>query len=238
MDLKESEILKGHVERHWYYRSKCKALKRLIHDVKPSIILDVGAGSGFFSKRILAETHAKEAWCVDTGYDADSDEVVAGKPVHFRRTLTRSDAELVLLMDVLEHVDDDVGLLADYVQKVPRGAKFLMSVPAFPFLWSGHDVFLEHRRRYKINQLEDVARGAGLTVVRSAYYFGTVFPIAAAIRISSKLVQKGQYVAKSQLTEHHPVVNECLAALSSAELPFILHNRIGGLTVFCLAEKQ
>jgi len=199
--------------------------------------LDIGAGSGFFSKKLMSSTTAKEAWCVDISYENDSDATESGKPVYFRRSVDKVNADLVLLMDVLEHVDDDVGILKGYVNKVPRGAKFLISVPAFQFLWSGHDVFLEHKRRYQLNQMEDVVRQAGLTVKHGAYYFGAVFPIAVAIRMASNLLQPGRDKTQSQLSQHHPLVNGVLAAMSSAEMPVFLRNRVAGLTVFVLAEK-
>lgn len=238
MDLKETDILGEDIGKHWYYKSKSNAMMRLLSGASPSVILDVGAGSGFFSKKLLSDTSAKEAWCVDISYEADSETLEAGKPVYFRRSVDETEADLVLLMDVLEHVDDDVGLLNEYVKKVPRGALFLISVPAFQFLWSGHDVFLEHKRRYRLSQLEGVVRRAGLTVQYGSYYFGAVFPIAAAIRLSTNLVQRGRCCKpQSQLTQHHPFVNDTLAALSAAEMPFILHNRLAGLTVFVVAVK-
>lgn len=237
MDLKEADILGAHIGQHWYYRSKAKAMARLLTDISPSVILDVGAGSGFFSKKLLSDTSAQEAWCVDISYENDSDALHAGKPVRFRRSIDQVPADLVLLMDVLEHVDDDVGLLKDAINKVPCGAHFLISVPAFQFLWSGHDVFLEHRRRYQLKQMEEIARQAGLKVKQGAYYFGAVFPIAATLRLLSRFIQRGRHKAQSQLSEHHPWMNETLAAMSSAELRFFLRNRIAGLTVFVAAEK-
>ena len=220
MDLKETDILGDDIASHWYYQSKAKAMTRMLSGVQPSIILDVGAGSGFFSRKLLADSSVKEAWCVDISYEEDSDAVEAGKPVHFRRSVDSVNADLVLLMDVLEHVDDDVGLLQHYMEKVPSGTRFLISVPAFQFLWSGHDVFLEHKRRYRLKQMEDVVKRAGLTVKHSAYYFGAVFPIATTIRLVSNWVHKEQQKARSQLSMHHPLVNGTLAAMSAAELPF------------------
>lgn len=237
MDLKETDILGDNIGTHWYYKSKSNAMMRLLSGTSPSVILDIGAGSGFFSKKLLSSTEAKEAWCIDISYEYDSDATEAGKTICFRRSVDKVNADLVLLMDVLEHVDDDVGLLKDYVNKVPSGAKFLISVPAFQFLWSGHDVFLEHKRRYRLNQIEDVVRQSGLTVKHGAYYFGAVFPIAVVIRMANNLLQRGHGKAQSQLSQHNPFVNGALAAMSSAEMPFFLRNRIAGLTVFVLAEK-
>lgn len=102
MDLKETDILGDKIATHWYYSSKAKAMTHLIGKTGISTILDVGAGSGFFSHYLLSHTTAKEAWCVDISYDSDSDVVVDGKSVHFRRSIDSVNADLVLLMDVLE----------------------------------------------------------------------------------------------------------------------------------------
>ncbi|UVK89781.1 class I SAM-dependent methyltransferase [Pseudomonas sp. B21-051] len=235
MDLKETDILGDSIGEHWYYCSKAAATRRLLGDAPITRILDVGAGSGFFSHHLLTQTAAQEAWCVDISYPADSHASTAGKPVHYRRDIDAIDADLVLLMDVLEHVDDDLGLLKAYVDKVPSGSRFLMTVPAFQFLWSGHDDFLEHKRRYTLPQFETLARDAGLTVQRGAYYFGAVFPIAAALR----LLPKGPQAAapQSQLKRHHPLVNGVLKTLCSLELPLMGINRLAGLSVFVLARK-
>lgn len=235
MDLKETDILGDKIQDHWYYRSKAKAVAQILNGKKISTILDVGAGSGFFSKYLLTTSAAKDAWCVDISYENDSDAIEAGKPIHFRKSIDKVDADLVLLMDVLEHVDDDVGLLKDYVAKVPRGTYFLISVPAFDFLWSEHDVFLDHKRRYQLNQIERVAEHAGLTVQHGAYYFGAVFPIAATVRLVGNFFRKDPTGPRSQLKSHHPAVNETLATLCSAELPLMRHNRLAGLTAFCVA---
>ncbi|OOL34484.1 bifunctional 2-polyprenyl-6-hydroxyphenol methylase/3-demethylubiquinol 3-O-methyltransferase UbiG [Pseudomonas sp. FSL W5-0299] len=235
MDLKETDILGSSIDQHWYYASKAAATTRMLGNTPVTRILDVGAGSGFFSHHLLRHSAAREAWCVDISYDQDSDATTAGKPVHYRRGIDSVDADLVLLMDVLEHVDDDVGLLKAYVDKVPSGSRFLMTVPAFQFLWSGHDDFLEHKRRYTLAQLETVARDAGLNVKQGAYYFGLVFPIAATLRLLPKGAQPSP--PRSQLKQHHPLVNTVLKTLCRVELPFMGANRLAGLTVFVLAQK-
>ena len=235
MDLKETDILGDSIDEHWYYCCKAAATRRLLGDTPIRRILDVGAGSGFFSHHLLTHTDAHEAWCVDISYPADSSATTAGKPVHYRRGIDSIDADLVLLMDVLEHVDDDLALLRSYVDKVPSGSRFLMTVPAFQFLWSGHDDFLEHKRRYTLAQFETLAGDAGLTVQRGAYYFGAVFPIAAA----SRLLPQGSREAppQSQLKRHHPLVNSVLKTLCRLELPLMGKNRLAGLSVFVLAQK-
>jgi 2-polyprenyl-3-methyl-5-hydroxy-6-metoxy-1,4-benzoquinol methylase len=238
LDLKETDILGTFVAQHWYYRSKAAATMRLLGPAQPTRILDVGAGSGFFSRHILNRTDAKEAWCVDTSYSRDAHNEEQGKPIYYRRAIDYVDADLVLLMDVLEHVDDDVGFLADYVGRVPPGALFLISVPAFQFLWSGHDAFLEHKRRYTLGQIESVAVSSSLSLIRGAYYFGLVFPFAVATRLAGRFVSRSQLARQSQLKHHHPLINKALGALCRAELPLLPINRMGGLTAFCVAQKR
>ena len=155
MDLKEEEILGEFVEQHWYYRSKAAALLRLTNSLQARSILDVGAGSGFFSRALLTKTMAQEALCVDPFYQEERDESVVGKPMQFRRNCNTTDADLLLMMDVLEHVEDDLGLLLSYVNKIPSGAHVMATVPAFKFLWSSHDEFLGHYRRYTLKQLAE-----------------------------------------------------------------------------------
>ncbi len=236
MDLKESEILGDQVNSHWYYTAKAQATRCMLAALKPRHLLDVGAGSGFFSRHLLHNTNAETALCIDPNYPGDSDEFVSGKPLHFRTRLNSIDADLVLLMDVLEHVDDDVGLLREYISKVPSGAHFFISVPAFQFLWSGHDDFLEHKRRYTLAEVEMLVGTAGLTLVRSNYYFLAVFPIAACIRLLQRLAGSKQE-KKSQLSRHNPLVNGILRLLCWLELPLLRINKLAGLSVFCLAQK-
>jgi 2-polyprenyl-3-methyl-5-hydroxy-6-metoxy-1,4-benzoquinol methylase len=233
MDLKEEDILGADIGRHWYYRSKAAALRRAVAALNPRHLLDVGAGSGFFSRHLLAETPAESALCVDIGYPGDRDDSVAGKPVRYRRDTAATGCDLVLMMDVLEHVDDDRGLVRHYAAKVPSGAHFLVTVPAFSFLWSGHDVFLEHKRRYRLPEIEAALRDGGLEIVRGAYYFGLVFPLAAALRLADRNTTE----PRSSLKKHGALANGLLAAACTAELPLFPYNRLAGLSAFVLAKK-
>jgi SAM-dependent methyltransferase len=236
MDIKESDILGDDIGNHWYYASKAKAMRAMLGDQPLQRVLDVGAGSGFFSKHLLSHTDAQEAWCVDISYEAESDALLSGKSIHYRQAIGSIDADLALFMDVLEHVDDDVALLKHYVDKVPHGSRFLISVPAFEFLWSSHDVFLDHRRRYVLGQLEKVVRSAGLVLLTQSYYFGAVFPLAAMLRLSERL-RGGSQPARSQLNRHSKFVNGMLSAVCAAEVPLLRFNRLAGLSVMSLARK-
>ena len=94
---------------------------------------------------------------------------------------------LVLMMDVLEHVPDDTALLRSYAARVQPGTRFLITVPAHKWMWSGHDVFLEHYRRYTLREVEALISRAGLTRVATSYYFGFTLPLAAGVRLGRRL---------------------------------------------------
>ena len=237
MDLKEEEILGDQIASHWYYAAKGRALLRDLAGRQPASILDIGAGSGFFSKLLLRETAAARATCVDIGYPNDRDETCAGKPVAFRRGIEASDADLVLAMDVMEHVDDDAGLMRGYVDRVRSGTNFIVSVPAFQFLWSAHDVFLDHRRRYTLPQLTAALTKAGLAIDWGHYYFASVFPLAASMRLLERLKGVDQRVPKSQLQRHGELANGILATACAVERPLMRANKLFGLTVFAGCHK-
>jgi methyltransferase family protein len=237
MDLKEVGLLDGDQAGHWYYSSKALALQRCLLGKDPHTILDVGAGSGFFSRILLQNTGASGAICVDSGYETEWSETVAGKPMAFRRSSAPVDADLVLLMDVLEHVDDDVGLVREYAEQAPIGTRFIVSVPAFSWLWSHHDEFLEHRRRYTLRQVLRVLTDASLAPVAGFYYFATVLPAVAVHRLWRRLLPS-RSSPKTDLRQHHWITNNALAAICYCESTFARHNRVLGLTAFAVAEKR
>jgi len=230
MDVKEEQLLGGSVDKHWYYRSKKLALDSLLRHIPYSRVLDIGAGSAVFSKHLLTNG-AASAVCVDPAYGSERQESYCGKPIRYVRDVEPCGADLVLLMDVLEHVDDDVGLIRASMKGASSGAFVAISVPAFPSLYSAHDRFLEHKRRYRMHALESAVRSAGLSVVSARYFFAMILPLVATLRL---LERYGP--AKSSLVPHRRPVNDLLTFAHRVELPFFRFNQIGGLSVFCLAR--
>ncbi len=237
MDLKEEHILGDQVTSHWYYRAKLAAVTALARDIRAEHLLDVGAGSGYFSRALLERTDIRRATCVDLGYPADRDDSIAGKPIVYRTAIGDVDAQCVLMLDVIEHVADDVAMVADYVARVPRGAHFIVAVPAFMWLWSGHDVFLEHYRRYTLPQAEAVLRRAGLTVERGCYFYGAVLPLVAAVRLARRNADPDAPPA-SDIRRYPAPINAALLGLCRAEVPVMTLNRLGGTTALVRAVKR
>lgn len=240
MDLKEENILRNKIQNHWYYTSKGRALRHFLGDIKSPEVLDVGAGSGVFSRQLLDEGICDSAVCLDPNYSKDRTEEHNGKRLHFVKKIEDFSQNLVLMMDVLEHVADDLALLREYSGPMKPGGHILITVPAFQFMWSGHDQFLSHYRRYTLEGIEEIVRNAGLTKVRSNYFFGTLFPAVAAIRLLKKRAFiRDSLPVKSELKFYPAWLNKLLTKIHDIERSLYFNrNRLFGLSVFCLCRKE
>ena len=187
MDVKELSQISAPPEAHWYYAAKFDLLAATVKAFGARRVVDAGAGSGVFARLLLERTDCQEATGVDPAYEADHDETVNGKILRFHRGYEGQDFDLILLMDVLEHVDDDVALLSDVVTSVKPGTPVFITVPAFAFLWSAHDVFpgsppalhVDHARAQTMTS-------ARVNVDRIRYFYAAIFPLVAMVRLLTR----------------------------------------------------
>ena len=91
--------------------------------------------------------------------------------------------DLICMFDVLEHVEDAAGALARLASMLEPGGKIVVSVPAYMWLWSDHDVVLHHFRRYSRPRLRADLTAAGLRVQKLSYFNTALVPAAAAARL-------------------------------------------------------
>jgi hypothetical protein len=230
VDLKELESGVDPAS-HWYYRTKripAVSWMRGILKRRPGKldVLDVGAGSGFFSQSLLDAGGARigAALRVDSNYA----EASAGRS---RELPARVENSLVLMMDVLEHVEDAQALLDSVVKRCEGTNYFFITAPAFMSLWSPHDVFLGHRRRYTLPELRETAEKAGLVVTSSYYLYGAIFPAVWLVRR-----WKGPSGGGSDLKPANCVFNALLELICRAEFVFRRLNKLAGVT--CVVEAS
>ena len=126
-----------------------------------------------------------------------------------------------------------------YRQSLDNDGRILITVPAFQFMWSGHDVFLEHRRRYSIDSIEAVVRSAGLIPQKSRYFFGSLFPLIATMRMLRRvLVERGAMAARSDLKVYPEWANRLLIRVHDFERrQLFASNKMFGLSIFCVCRK-
>jgi SAM-dependent methyltransferase len=189
MDL--SEVPTNVRLRHPWETSRFRflhgVLRRIGVDDAPMRVLDVGAGDGWFSLQLLARApRASTVFCVDAEYGpADVDALVAKGGGRLRAGAGRpaEKFDLVLLLDVLEHVEDDAAFLADVVREnVADDGHVLATVPAWSALYCRRDAALRHFRRYSPAGFHALLRSAGLApIVRGGAFHSGVAPRAIAV---------------------------------------------------------
>lgn len=183
VDLRERS---SSVERHPWEVARYDFFSGLLRETRPlagARVLDVGSGDAWFARRLWTEEGPAATCCVDASYtDADREELGRAAPgVRFVTAPPAERFDVVLLLDVVEHVRDDVGFVRGLVdeQLAERGL-VVVSVPAWPALWTSHDVALGHHRRYTPQQARAVLEGAGLRILRSGSVFASL-PLPRAI---------------------------------------------------------
>jgi hypothetical protein len=176
MDLIEGGI--EHPIKHWYYSHKFWFIKKAFipRSEKPRKLIDIGAGSALFSSELLRLNLVGSVVAIDTGYEEDYTDSASG--MEFRCHSDFQGFTDYLLTDVLEHVENDLAFLKNVVTAASVDSKFVITVPAMTILWSNHDVYLKHFRRYSKNELRKVVLKAGLTIDECRYTYSSVFLVA------------------------------------------------------------
>jgi 2-polyprenyl-3-methyl-5-hydroxy-6-metoxy-1,4-benzoquinol methylase len=218
MDLRENMPLPDAMG-HWYYRSKFAAMEHALPWPRLRTVLDFGCGRGVFA-RLLKQQHPH---LEVVAYDPNGPEVVEDG-VQFLRTKPAEDFDAILLMDVLEHVPDPLALLDEVRSCCHKGTEVFVTVPAFRMLWSGHDDYLGHHRRYTLGELMEQARATGFSIRRSHYLFShLLLPALIRRRILKHNLQ-------SDMNWVAPWLNHLLYLAGLVEGRLAPFNRLAGLT--------
>ena len=240
MDL--IEVPAGHMARHPWELARAACLLRLIEMGDVARIGDVGAGDLFFARRLRERTRA-EVFAVDTGY-ATSAEIDG---ILLRRNLADipdASLDLAFLMDVLEHERDDGHLVVETFRKLRPGGRLLVTVPAFGFLFSAHDVRLKHLRRYRRGRLNELLQGLEVESAQSFHFFTSLFLVRCAQLLLSKLGchGSGERISAWRFSERHPTTR-CVAAILRNDFAFnrwLARRglRLPGLSICLTARKK
>ena len=183
--------------RHWWYRARRDVLAKLIaREVRPphdAQILEIGCGTGH-NLGMLGQFGQVEAIELDPAARAVATTRL-GREVKGARLpelggVPEGEYDLVALLDVLEHVEDDRAALRSIARRLKPGGSILITVPAFQWMWSAHDVANHHHRRYSKRTLRAAIADAGLSPSFVGYFNSILFPLAAAARVAGRLTGK------------------------------------------------
>ncbi len=243
------DLISSIEDRHFWFRSRNSIISRLVRQITrymdPGyLVLEVGCGTG----KVL---NGLQEVC--------SDGVVIGMDLFFeglkharKRTschLVRGDVQslpfakkfnLIGLFDVLEHLPDDMKVLADIHSLLTEDGLLILTVPAHPSLWSNFDESSHHCRRYKLDELKNKLILNGYHVQYLTYYMASIFPFVWLERRIKGLIDPRS--ANDQASDELrivPVVNELFAWLLAQESRLIIgRKRIPfGTSIIAIARK-
>jgi SAM-dependent methyltransferase len=241
MDTREYTRLAEHEEWYWWHRAREMIVHRVLRRHAPAAarILDVGCGTG-------ATTASLRPFGSVLGLDIGREALIRASERNL--PVARSSAvrlpvrpgafDVVVALDVLEHLDDDLAAAREIRLALAPGGLLLATVPAYPFLWSSHDIALGHRRRYARRQLLKVLESAGFEVELCSYVMSAILPAAMAVRLAERLRPRADRPAESGYLPVPPLLNSLLTHLVGLDgylvrwvkLPF-------GLSVLALARR-
>jgi SAM-dependent methyltransferase len=181
-------------DRHWWFVGRRRVVADLIarraRPPRPARILEAGCGTGG-NLRMLSRFGAV------CGFEPDETARLsaAARGLHDIRHGSLPGAvpfaadrfDLAVMLDVLEHLDDDVAGLQALSERLDEAGLLLVTVPAYGFLWSHHDEARHHKRRYTRRGLLRVAHEAGLEPVFLSYYDTLLFPAILLMRLARRI---------------------------------------------------
>ncbi|HST32696.1 MAG TPA: class I SAM-dependent methyltransferase [Solirubrobacteraceae bacterium] len=182
-------------DRHWWYRGRRKVLERVVEDLRlpaRARILDAGCGSGRNMVELARHGTVTGIELADASVSLARErgmgEVIAGSVLEM--PFEADSFDLAASLDVIEHLEDDLAALRELRRVVAPGGSLLVTVPAYQWLWSGHDEINHHFRRYTRRSLQRAGEEAGWHQVRTTYFNSLLLPAAIMLRVLDRFSRK------------------------------------------------
>lgn len=220
---------------YWWHRARSGLLEAALGDFlgTPARVLDVGSADGP-SVAWMRGGHTRVAVDTDPRGLAPGEGVCASA---LALPFADGTFDVVAAFDVIEHCDPEHAAVAELVRVLRPGGRLLVSVPAYQWAWTDHDVRAGHHRRYTRPRLVRAVRAHGMVVRRCTYGFASVFPLFAAERGARRLRGR-EPEAEQRLPEVSARMDRLLTACCRVEGRLLRHTDLPfGSSVFLAAEK-
>src|ERR1041385_7358606 len=231
-------------QSHWWHIGRRRILSTFVENICREVtdrrprILDVGCGTG---ANLLMLSKYGDAEGVDLSEDAVAvcrERGLENVKLGAAEKLPYEDGtfDLVTALDVVEHLDDDLGGLSEMRRVLRPGGRVLLFVPTFMFLWGLQDDVSNHRRRYRMPELRCVLEKAGFEVERATYANITFF---LPILLARKLMRVTGIKAESENNINVSALNGVLGKLFGAESVLLRYMNIPfGVSGLCVARVK
>jgi len=218
MDPKYGERYRDLFEKHWWWRARTRLIIDVLRRLRPArgwkSILDIGCGDGLFFPELSQFGEVE-------GVEPFAELVSPSNPHRSRIQICPFDQNfqpgkrysLILMLDVLEHLEDPVGALRHALELLEPDGIFVATVPAFMALWTNHDVMNHHFIRYTKSSFRQVAGRAGLRIQEERYLYHWTCPVKLGIGFRERLFRLEAKPAQVPA----PAVNELLFWMSRME---------------------
>ena len=230
MDDSEIEYLDDVESQHFWYRARKLQLSRWFFGQEPNLrVLDLGSATGGNTVHIASLGH--EVTSIEYSDIGALIQRNKGIPViqADARDIPFSDStfDIVICLDVLEHIVEDDLVASEICRVLKTGGKFLFSVPEDPKLWSAHDVAVRHVRRYTKAGLIGTVENSGLT-------YSSIWSTLIFVRPAVKLVRRSS--KGSDLRQMNWVLNFLLFQICRFEI-FLPRIKMQGVTIWIDGKK-
>jgi SAM-dependent methyltransferase len=243
LDLHTYEILYRIEEAHWWHSARRAIVLDWINQRYQGrddlSILDAGCGTGHLLQQLRPLGHAEGVDISDEALDfcrkRGLDNVRKGDVNDL--PFAGDTFDMVTALDVIEHIDDDVGALREFRRVLKPGGSAFIFVPAHRWLWSLQDEVSRHRRRYTGATLRAAIEGAGLTVERQSYVSTFLLPVIYLGRQWLKVTRRFRDVDTEN--DLHPAwANGILKRVFLSEIPILRRmNMPFGASLVAVARK-
>ncbi len=168
------------IEEHWWNLARNQIIERelsLIGHVEG--VLEVGCGKGVVVKYLRSQKYN----CIGvelasvTPLVGLEEFVFSGVAAESLPAELRSSIKVIMLLDVIEHIEDPGRFLEGLRASYPSLEKLLITVPARKELWSNYDDFYGHYRRYDRKMLVSLSERLGLRLETNRYFFHALYPL-------------------------------------------------------------
>jgi len=187
---------------------------------KPKI-LEIGAGSGKSLDHIKGyrEFHAVEIEKTAINLLKLDNRITKLYQQHIPFELNEK-YDLIIAMDVIEHIEDDQAAFDWIYNLLNDGGILFTTVPAYQWMFSSHDVALNHYRRYSLTNFLSL-NNTNMEILYSSYFNFLLFPLAALSRIGKKIVNKNKTEYKKQSSKLPKTINSVFYSILRIEAKLI-----------------
>ncbi|APR52494.1 class I SAM-dependent methyltransferase [Sphingomonas koreensis] len=197
MDRIVYDRMAEHDSTHWWYVARRDILAdfigREVNPPKGARILEIGCGTGHNLPMLGAFGEVDAIEIDPAAREIASKRLgkeVGSAPLPELSGVAEGQYDMIAVLDVVEHIEDDVAALEAMAKRLKPGGTILITVPAHQWMWSAHDVVNHHKRRYSKATLIAALERAGLKWRKLGYFNSLLFPAAVAARLAGKLTGK------------------------------------------------